>query len=54
MSYDKDWKDLVTQQLDRHDRKLDKLLESVSGLKVKVGVGASLIALVISIIVKFI
>jgi len=47
------WQKLVVQQLDRHDTKLDKLLETVSGLKVKVSVGAGIIAIIVSIVVKF-
>ena len=54
MPSDKAWKTLVMQQLNSHDTKLDKLLEGMGGLKAKVGIGAGVIATIISILFKYV
>ena len=36
MAYSNDWKKMVSARLESHDKKLDKLLEGMSGMKVKV------------------
>ena len=53
MAYSKDWKELVIKRLDRHDEKLDRLLENVAGMKVKIGVGSGVIAIIVSLAIKF-
>lgn len=53
MASDKAWKEMVAQRLQSHDDKLDILLQSVSGMKVKLGLGAGIIATLVSIIIKF-
>jgi len=52
MSDDKEWKTLIVAQLNRHERKLDVLIESMAGMKVKVAAGAALIAALVSFLVK--
>ena len=52
MASDKAWKNLVTQQLTSHDKKLDKLLESVSGMKVKIALGAAMVSGIVAFIVS--
>jgi len=46
-----DFKDNTQQRLDAHDRKLDKILQFMGGMKVKLAIGTSVIAGLVSYIV---
>jgi len=48
-----DFKENTEKRLDVHDKKLDRLLEVTSGMRVKIGIGAGLIATAISLVVKY-
>ena len=47
------WETLVMQQLKSHDSKLDKLIDGMGGLKAKVGIGAGVIAAIVSMLFKY-